>query len=76
MALEGQRYAVVLRHASCNEAAAHDTEQEQVTLVQADSHDALVTYPQLGELLAEAAFDSWRQQRTLRVVILTSSARI
>jgi hypothetical protein len=76
MAPEAQRYAVVLRHASRNEAAAHDTELEQVTLVQADSHDALVTYPQLGELLAEAAFDSWRQQRTLRVAILTSSARI
>lgn len=76
MAPEAQRYTIVLRHASRDEAAAHDTELEQVTLVQTDSPDALVAYPQLGELLAEAAFASWRQQRTLRVAILTSSATI
>lgn len=66
---EAHRYVVVLRHTAGGEAAGRSAEVEQVTLFSAASHDAIVASPGLGELVAEAAFNSWRQRQIVQVAV-------
>lgn len=69
MNAETPRYTVVLRRSSRAEYAPPGTATEPVTLLCADSHDAIINHPNLGELLADAALAGWQQQQTLQVEI-------
>lgn len=66
-----QNQTVVLHYSSSDSLAPHGPDEGPVVLVRTDSFEALVAYPQLGELLAEAALRGWQQQQRLQITVVT-----
>jgi hypothetical protein len=69
MKAETPRYTVVLRRSSRAGNATPGIAVEHVTLLSADSHDAIINHPNLGEILADAALAGWQQHHTLHVTV-------
>jgi hypothetical protein len=69
MAVWNRPFTVLLRHTPVDKTAEPSQELGQRLLLSADSEQALLSDPNLGELLAEAAFEGWRRRLTLQVAV-------